>query len=538
MLNGTYNPGQLVVVREILSSAPAYDTAVFTGNLSDYGITINGNVVTVTDSVVDRDGSDRLVNVERLQFADTVFNLRPDLNADPVGSLTVDNTAPAVGDFLQVSIADVRDADNVTGTNPAGTVTGTVAYTWQVERVPGTGLFEDIVDLRGDLAFQSANGARFRVTPDLDGLVLRVKAVYIDAHGVAETVFSGATAAVVAGVTPPVDAGAAPPDVTEGGAGVHLIRSDLDFILKQIKIAEAHAAGEDLLSLVPNVRAAAGLRTVTGEFNNLVDFGGIDQSQFGAADNLFPRLLDPIYRNEQDGDTMAFGPPGAPGVPPPVTNTNYAAPGDVADADPRTISNLIVDQTNRNPAVVAAFGGNDGAEVVLSPGFDGIFGTADDVTVNFLPNIAPDAGLSAPFNAWMTFFGQFFDHGLDLVTKGGNGVIWIPLQPDDPLYNPASPQTNFMVLTRATTFAGPGADGVIGTADDTVEQENTTSPFVDQNQTYSSHPSHQVFLRSYTLDADGAHNTGKLIENRDLGADGLFGTGDDAPIGAWRPGQS
>ena len=68
----------------------------------------------------------------------------------------------------------------------------------------------------------------------------------------------------------------------------------------------------------------------------------------------------------------------------------------------------------------------------------------------------------------------------------------------------------FMVLTRATTFAGRGADGVLGTADDTVEHQNTTSPFVDQNQTYSSHPSHQVFLRAYGLGTDGApHATGK-----------------------------
>ena len=103
-------------------------------------------------------------------------------------------------------------------------------------------------------------------------------------------------------------------------------------------------------------------------------------------------------------------------------------------------------------------------------------------------------GLSAPFNAWMTFFGQFFDHGLDLVAKGGSGTVFIPLQPDDPLYVPGSP-TNFMVLTRATNQ--PGADGILGTADDVHEHTNTTSPFVDQNQTYSSHPSHQVFLREY-----------------------------------------
>ena len=29
----------------------------------------------------------------------------------------------------------------------------------------------------------------------------------------------------------------------------------------------------------------------------------------------------------------------------------------------------------------------------------------------------------------MTFFGQFFDHGLDLITKGGNGTVFIPLPP-------------------------------------------------------------------------------------------------------------
>ena len=70
------------------------------------------------------------------------------------------------------------------------------------------------------------------------------------------------------------------------------------------------------------------------------------------------------------------------------------------------------------------------------------------------PNIAPDEGLSAPFNSWFTLFGQFFDHGLDLVAKGGSGTVFVPLQPDDPLYDPDS-HTNFMVLTRATTVAWP-----------------------------------------------------------------------------------
>src|SRR5262245_63726503 len=90
-----------------------------------------------------------------------------------------------------------------------------------------------------------------------------------------------------------------------------------------------------------------------------------------------------------------------------------------------------------------------------------------------------------------------------------------------------------MIETRATqTVHLAGADGLMGTADDIVKNENTTTPFVDQNQTYTSHPSHQVFLRAYTLDATGhAFNTGKLIENRTAGLDGQFFTGDDVLTG-------
>ena len=284
---------------------------------------------------------------------------------------------------------------------------------------------------------------------------------------------------------------------------------------------------KSLTDILPNVQVPWGLRTLDGSFNNLVS----GQSEFGTADNLFPRLTDPIFRDAQGG-------------------TSYGSSGTVLDSTPRTISNLIADQTTANPAAYAVaydpgadgilFTADDvlrdGVEIHTSAGPDQLFGTADDTEVFFFENVSPDAGLSAPFNPWFTFFGQFFDHGLDLVTKGGNEVVFIPLQPDDPLFVEGSP-TNFMVLTRATVFAGPGADGILGTADDTIEHQNTTSPFVDQNQTYTSHPSHQVFLRAYTLAADGAHATGKLITNRDLGADGEFGTADDVDLAACRPGR-
>ncbi|HXV77944.1 MAG TPA: peroxidase family protein, partial [Candidatus Polarisedimenticolaceae bacterium] len=265
------------------------------------------------------------------------------------------------------------------------------------------------------------------------------------------------------------------------------VRSDLEFILEQIRIAEAHAAGTPLEQLIANPTLPFGLRTVDGSYNNLVQ----GQSEFGAADTLFPRMLEPDFRDAESG-------------------TSYEqTSGLVIDSSPRTISNLIVDQSNNNPAAVAA-------------------DDADGVDDDFIANVTPDAGLSAPFNSWFTFFGQFFDHGLDLVTKGG-GTIFMPLKPDDPLYVEGSP-TNFMVLTRATNQPGP--DGVLGTADDIHEHTNTTTPFVDQNQTYTSHPSHQVFLREYVLDSDGKPvSTGRLLENRAPGPDGLYYTGDDVLLG-------
>ncbi|MDZ4738354.1 MAG: peroxidase family protein, partial [Alphaproteobacteria bacterium] len=235
---------------------------------------------------------------------------------------------------------------------------------------------------------------------------------------------------------------------------VQYIRSDLEFILEQIRIAERHAAGEELGNLLPNAVVPFGLRTVDGSYNN-VFFG---QSAFGAADNLFPRITtaDPTF-------LPAY----------------LATSGLVVDSQPRIISNLIVDQTPNNPAAVAANGGNP---TVMSPGLDGIFGTGDDTPVFFIPNTTPDEGLSASFNTWMTFFGQFFDHGLDLLTKGGSGTVFIPLQPDDPLFDAGvdgipgngDDGPNFMVLTRATNQ--PGFDGILGTADDVREHTNTTSP--------------------------------------------------------------
>lgn len=499
---------------------------------------------------------------------------------------------------------------------------------------------------------------------------------------------------------------------------VQLTKHDLTFILNQIKIAEAHAAGGDLAALVAGYNGndgfaqahllPYGLRTVDGSYNNLLP----GREKWGAADQSFPGIFTPEYMNDADGDRYDFNP--APNGPGPdgimgtsddtgvswYTNNNYAnagtrtgsqpgpGSGTVIDADPRIISNLIVDQTLKNPAAIAAalthaglsgqplmtaltqivaardaldaaiaaaaaaeatigdldaavaaaeltladaeaadaaaaaqaatdqaafeaaeaevapaMGTRDvslaaymallgdatdnseqaaeiaaaleaygaaeaayqlardtaeaaeatsiastaaataaaaavvaaqaaltgaetalaeaqaaaGADEAASAALDAALaqhGVEMDGNTVYLPNVSPDEGLSSPFNGWMTIFGQFFDHGLDLVAKGGNGTVYVPLSPDDPLYVPGG--QNYIPLTRVTVNAG--ADGVIGTADDGPGPKNLTTPWVDQNQTYASSASKQVFMREYIAGPDGKPvSSGLLLEGSNGG---------------------
>ncbi len=220
MLNGTYNPGQLQVVREILyatevppADGPNFDTAKFSGALflddgtgtlvQQYEIRINGvlqtldpdgpnsfdiaatDIVTVTD-LVGGDGVDTLKHIERLSFADQTIVLVPDANHEPVGGPTIVGT-PTEDQPLTVSIAGVTDADGITAP---------VAYFWQVETAPDSGSFEDILvePTAGEAA--RAGGPTFTPGDAEVGLRLRVRAVYKDGNGVLEEVFSAPTAPV------------------------------------------------------------------------------------------------------------------------------------------------------------------------------------------------------------------------------------------------------------------------------------------------------------------------------------------------------
>src|SRR5690606_21940256 len=86
-----------------------------------------------------------------------------------------------------------------------------------------------------------------------------------------------------------------------------------------------------------------GLRAVDGSNNNIVEGRG----QWGASGEQFVFLAD---RHWVEGSgSMPATPPGMPSYP---TNNDYESGGSVVDGQPRLISNLIVDQTLKNPAAI------------------------------------------------------------------------------------------------------------------------------------------------------------------------------------------
>ncbi|WP_458115220.1 peroxidase family protein [Arthrobacter sp. D2-10] len=330
---------------------------------------------------------------------------------------------------------------------------------------------------------------------------------------------------MLTGIGLPLVAG--PAQAAPVGQGFKVTTSDLAFILRQIKIAEAHVRNTTsetgpcgaLLGTapdqVPGPLVSYGLRTVDGSCNNLQE----GRDDFAGSNRLFPRLTTPEYLDADDGAIIR-----QPGP------TTYNGVGNVVDSDPRVISNLIVDQTSGNPAAISAAQyptrTQSGADSVVPCKEDGTpAGCVPAGETLFIPNITTDVGLSPPYNGLFTIFGQFFDHGLDLLNKSGSSVF-IPLQADDPLIpgpngklgdaDDLPPRQRFMVLTRATNQ--PGEDGKLGTADDIREATNRTGPLVDQSQTYSSDPSHQVFLREYANNAEGRPvTTGALLSSADDG---------------------
>jgi YD repeat-containing protein len=134
------------------------DTAIFAGSARDYDITLAGGELVVRDRIADRDGSDHLVNVEFLQFADSAVD---------VGHLLARLSGPS-SDALQVLATDgagnitsqtVRHADGSRDVDISGIAGKDYASEHDVIGANGRTVLVERFFSDGDLAFrQTVNG--------------------------------------------------------------------------------------------------------------------------------------------------------------------------------------------------------------------------------------------------------------------------------------------------------------------------------------------------------------------------------------------
>ena len=198
---------------------------------------------------------------------------------------------------------------------------------------------------------------------------------------------------------------------------IQLNQLDIDFLLAQLRLPR----NLPLLSIDPT-----GIRDTQGVGNN------VNHPTWGAADQMFYRLTAPHYQSPTNpySNWIADNLTGSPYATQ-AQASNYSvrsSPGNtvnVVDAAPRIISNLVADQP-------------------VDP-----FLAMDNPANSPKGRLNPLTGLVNPLptSAYLAFVGQFFDHGLDFVSKG-NGTIFTPLMPGDSLYNPTPGSPNFLMASR------------------------------------------------------------------------------------------
>jgi len=170
---------------------------------------------------------------------------------------------------------------------------------------------------------------------------------------------------------------------------------------------------------------------------------------FGAGDTLFPRLTFNrlTAAGGKSNDVISF--PFASAVRAPSTVVTLGGTitigGQLKDAlNPRIISNLVADSSNPigfsslNPADP-----NYARKQLLK------------LQDNPTGRVSPTSGAvnPLPYSNFMAQLGQFFDHGLDFVDKGGEGVIDVKLLPSDGLYGTTGGKGTDMFASRSKTVS-------------------------------------------------------------------------------------
>ena len=225
---------------------------------------------------------------------------------------------------------------------------------------------------------------------------------------------------------------------------MNLLDGDLDVLLAHLTLgAQAQLAGW-------------GTRDVSGQYNSLQP----GQSLLGAADQPFRVITGQVASlpAEPVPTGLTFGPPA--GTPTAYDNTSTF----IVDSRPREISNLIGDEPTPHRS-------------------------------------SPHASDGLATSKLHTVFGQYFTHDLDLVPKGADGLIYLPLLPGDPLYISGS-STNFMIMSRANYDVAPTTGERI--------YDNLISSWVDMSVNYGTHAVMTALLKEY--DANGVA-TGRMLQH-------------------------
>ncbi|WP_294172139.1 peroxidase family protein, partial [uncultured Sphingomonas sp.] len=180
IFNGTINPGQLVIAREIKVANGANDTdiAVFSGARAEYDISY-GKDGTVTIAHVrgnKADGTDTLRNIERARFSDSEIALN---GSGSTGKPVIRDSTPTEGQRLTVDTSAISDSNGL----------GTFRYQWQ-SSTNGT-TWTNIAEATQS-SFRPTDAAGQAFGPQA-GLLLRVAVSFIDGGGTLETVHSDAT---------------------------------------------------------------------------------------------------------------------------------------------------------------------------------------------------------------------------------------------------------------------------------------------------------------------------------------------------------
>jgi hypothetical protein len=341
---GVINPGELSISR-VISDDDAGDLDTdgvrFPGNFADFTVesdpdmafnpldpaanigdffsrnAIDGTLNAVPDGMIEisdnrllgDEGRDLVRNVERLIFEDMTIELKsgvagagdPTRNSLAVGEATISDMTGTLGGVLTASVMDVTDADNVSETNPLGSITGVADYYWQVELEPGSGAFSNIqrfegINGTGDVF--NPHGVELVITPNEIGLRVRVEVIFQDDAKVFEIVHSAAaTVDIPPGfVLPPGFVGLVPADFTGNPA----------FILDAIEAQQA----EGLTPLFENNSRPGGARfdiTITNLGLNLFANTGFGAEVVGE-DEILVSGISLTFRDSMGNITGVFSP--------------------------------------------------------------------------------------------------------------------------------------------------------------------------------------------------------------------------------------